>query len=273
MVAQRLATILIGLSLVTVGSAQVPELPPQWFENRSPTTDEQQISFCVDEREPGHVVDAAIAAAIAEALLLQPRLHVVARTPAEEDGWDRLYLDLVDNCSVYLGFKLYSQTYPEWLTTTRPLYQGRFVLVTQNEGWNTLADIPLDVRIGAVQGTMGDIRFLTYNNALPAAQRRPRAPLGEPRLAMQALLDGVVGALIVWEPWWWWLQHEDPELSALHLVEAPLISEPWVDVGALSLADRSFVRSSIDIALAALTSDGTIQEILASFDFPGRVVP
>src|SRR5690606_9539766 len=113
------------------------------FENRAPTLDEQEVSFCVDQREPGHVVDAAIAEAIAGALLLQPRLHAVDRTTAEEDGWDRLYLDLVDNCSLYLGFRLYSNTYPEWLTVTRPFYEGRFVLLTANSEWRRIEDIPL----------------------------------------------------------------------------------------------------------------------------------
>ena len=270
---RRFATSFTVLAILASGMSQVPELPPQWFENRAPTLDDQQVSFCVDQREPGHVVDAAIAEAIAAALLLQPRLHVVTRTVAEEDGWERLYLDLVDNCSFYLGFKLYSDTYPEWLTVTRPMYQGRFVLITARQEWRTLDDIPLDVRIGAVQGTMGDIRFLTYNNSLPSGQRRPRAPVGEPPVAVRALLDGVVGALIVWEPWWWYLSHEDPALAALHVVDAPVISEPWIDVGAVALADRGFVLSSVDNALNALSADGTIAAILSSFDFPGRVDP
>src|SRR5690606_22921972 len=96
----RLVIVMFIAAATLTVVAQVPELPPQWFENRAPTLDEQEVSFCVDQREPGHVVDAAIAEAIARTLLLQPRLHAVNRTTAEEDGWDRLYLDLVDNCSL-----------------------------------------------------------------------------------------------------------------------------------------------------------------------------
>lgn len=267
-----LAVLALVGALADHAAAQAPELPPQWFENRSPTRDEQQVSFCVDQREPGHVVDAAIAEAVAGALLLQPRMHAVTRTTAEEDDWDRLYLDLVDNCSLYLGFRLYSNTYPEWLGVTRPLYEGRFVVVVADPDWTTLDDIPRDVPIGAVQGTMGDVRFLTHNNALPSTQRRPRVPLGEPRFALQALVDGVVGAVIVWEPWWWWLSYENEPIAALHVVEAPIVSEPWIGVGGVLLADRGFIRSSVDAAVAALSADGTIEEILASFAYPGRVV-
>mgnify|MGYP006204446853 CR=1 FL=1 len=83
----------------------------------------------------------------------------------------------------------------------------------------------------------------------------------------------VVGALIVWEPWWWSLRQSRPELADLRVLEAPAVSEPWVGVGGITLADRAFVRSSVDEAVAALSADGTIQAILDEFGFPGRAVP
>lgn len=248
-------------------------LPPEWFPNREPRVDAQAVSFCEDPRNPANEVDRAIAEALASALLVEPRIHVVERQVVVEQEYEGLYIDLIDHCALYLGFKLYSDTYPAWLTLTRAFYESRFVVLTANEEWASLADVPKDATIGAVQGSLGDIRFLTLNNARPAAERWRRAPVGRPERAFDALLDGTVAALIVWEPWWWALRQTRQDLTVLHVLEAPEVSEPWIGVGAITLADRAFVRDNVDQAVAALSADGTIQEILDSFDFPGRAAP
>lgn len=253
--------------------AQAPVLPPSWYPNREPSVDAQRVSFCEDPREPAHEVDRTIAEAVAAALLVEPRIHVVERQVVVEQEYEGLYLDLIDRCAVYLGFKLYANTYPGWLTLTRPYYEARFVVLTPNQEWRSLNDVSRDATIGAVQGSMGDIRFLTLNNARPAAERWRRAPVGRPERAFDALLGGVVDALVVWEPWWWSLRLERPELADLRVLEAPEVSEPWIGVGGITLADRAFVRSNVDEAIAVLAADGTIQQILESFDFPGRAVP
>lgn len=259
-------------SVVWVGSLVVaqPQLPLHWFTERGPASDGNAISFCIDPRDPGHVVDAAIAEAIADALLVDVRLHVVERAPDSENDFDDLYFELVEYCAVYVGFRLYADTYPEWLITTRGFYESRFVLVAADPAWTTLDDVPVDVPIGVVQGTLGDIRFLLANNAQPADRRRPRVPLGEPHLAFDALLAGSVGALLVWEPWWWWLGRQREDIAALHVVEAPSISEPGTGVGAVLLSNRTFIRSSVDEAIGALLEDGTIHAILEEFEYPGR---
>jgi polar amino acid transport system substrate-binding protein len=268
--ARRLTVLLcalLGWTLAGVGSAQAPELPPQWFQRRTPSVDGEAISFCVDTRDPAHPADAAIAEALADALLVAPRLHQVV-TDFPEEEYETLYFELVEHCAAYLGFKTFSETYPEWLTLTRSYYEARFVLVARNPAWRTFTDIPLDVPIGVVQGTQGDIRFLLANNALPTAQRRPRVPLGAPQVALEGLASGRVQALIVWEPWLWSLRATHPELTDVHEVIAPTISEPAVGVGAVLTADRTFVRSVLDEAIAALRADGTIQDILDTLGFP-----
>jgi len=273
----RLARFLLAsaLALSALGSslAQEPVLPPEWFPNRAPSTDAQAISFCEDPREPAHEVDRAIADAITSTLLVEPRVHVVERQVRFEPEYESLYIDLIDHCSVYLGFRLYADTYPGWLALTRPYYEARFVMLTSNPEWRTLEDVPKDVRIGAVQGTMGDIRFIVMNNSLPAAERWPRAPVGRPQEAFDALMNGVVGTLIVWEPWWWYLSQQRPELADLTVIEAPVVSEPWIGVGGITLADREFVRSQVDEAIGVLSGDGTIAGIIEEHGFPARPVP
>lgn len=248
-----------------------PVLPDHWFQERGPAFDGDAISFCVDPRDPGHVVDAAIAEAIADVLLTNVRLHVVAGSQFMQEDYDDLYFELVEHCALYVGFRLYADTYPDWLAVTRGFYTSRFVLLTQEAGWRTLDDIPQNVPIGVVQGTLGDVRFLLANNAQPPAQRRQRLPLGQPGLALDALMAGRVGALLVWEPWWWWLSQERPELAGLHVVDVPFVSDPPTEVGAVLLTDRMAVRIAVDEAIAALTADGTIQGILERFGYPGTV--
>jgi polar amino acid transport system substrate-binding protein len=262
----------LALSLVWgTASAQPPELPPNWFPNRAPSVAGQAIPICIDAREPAHEVDRDIAAAISSALLIEFQVVDVDRVIVVEAEYEDLFVDLVDRCTAYLGFKLYPGTYPEWLTFTRPSYEARFVVLSRTaDGYASLDDLPPSALVGTVQGTLGDVRFLTHNNARTASARFRRIPLGEPRTALAALVDGRVDALVIWEPWWWSLAREDPRLEALRPLEAPVVSEPWIGVGAALLTDRTFARVALDDALRELAADGTIAGILADWGFPGR---
>ena len=266
----RLGSLAVSLLLLLASArAQLPQLPDQWFQNLTPDADGQAISFCVDLKDPGHVVDAAIAEAIAAVLLVDSTMHVVDSIFDNLD-FDPLFFLLSDSCAVHMGFRLYSDTYPEWLAITRSMYEGRFVIVTANPDWRTFSDIPPGAPVGVVQGTQGDVRFILSNGALPAEQRLRRLPVGHPTVAFDALSRGTVQALLVWEPWWWWLSQSRPELAELHVIEAAHISEPYVGVGGVLLAHRDFVRESVDAAVGALIESGTIQEILDGFGYPAR---
>lgn len=256
--------------IFSAARGQVPELPPQWFPERAPSVSGQTIRFCIDEREPGHSVDRAIAEAIAQVLLVKPVLVEVNREVIVETDFEKLYVDLVDRCTVYLGFKLYSEAYPNWLIFTRPFYEARFVVLGRTGSPTRLEDVPAGTRIGTVQGTMGDIRFLTYNNSLPASARWLRLPLGNPPLALAALGEGVVDALVIWEPWWWALRQTEVDFAEFQVIEASVVSEPWIRIGGALLADRTTSQLMIDEALIALYSDGTIAHLLETVGFPGR---
>lgn len=253
-------------------SAQPPELPAGWFPNRAPSVAGQGIPICVDEREPAHEVDAAIAAAIGDALLITIDLIDVDRVVVVETEYDDLYVDLVDRCTAYLGFKLYPGTYPNWLTFTRPFYEARFVLLGRADAPARLDDLPAGAAIGVMQGTLGDVRFLNQNLARAPDARWRRIPLGTPQANLDALVEERVDAVLVWEPWWWALARDDARFAGLRVIDAPVVSEPWIGVGAALTGDRTYARSELDAALAALSTDGTIDAILGGFvGFPGRV--
>lgn len=249
---------------------QWPDLPAQWFPNRTPSTPQAPLTFCYDERIPGWEVDVAIAEELAASLLLEVEFVRVDRRFHSEMEFDLLYVDLVDRCTAYLGFKLFSDSYPEWATLTRPFYEGRFVLVGTEGDAGHLEDLPPGTPIGVTQGTMGDIQFLTYNNELPSDRRWRRLPLGEPRIALQALLDGRVDALIIWEPELYVAARENEEFSNLRVLEAPLISEPWIGVGAMLTVNRTFELTLLDEGLELISTDGTVARILAEYNYPAR---
>jgi polar amino acid transport system substrate-binding protein len=261
----------LGLALAWA-SAQPPELPATWFPNRAPSVAGQGIPLCVDAREPSHEVDAAIAIAIGDALLITIDLIDVDRTVVVETEFEDLYVDLVDRCTAYLGFKLYPGTYPDWLTFTRPFYEARFVLLGRADAPARLDDLPAGTAIGVMQGTLGDVRFINHNRARGSGAQWRRIPLGTPQANLDALVEERVDAVLVWEPWWWALARTDARYAGLQVIDAPVVSDPWIGVGAALTGDRTYARNELDAALAALTDDGSIATILEGFDaFPGRV--
>ena len=96
--------------------------------------------------------------------------------------------------------------------------------------------------------------------------------MGSDELALRALLRGTVGAALVWGPSFWALRQGDAAFAALRTISLKPLAESPVDVGATLLARESFLRSSIDQAIASLTADGTIRTILAAEKFPAAPV-
>jgi polar amino acid transport system substrate-binding protein len=225
------------------------------------------LNYCVDERDPDLPVAKEIGRAVAQALLLQPKEHAIGQNTAGEDI-DNLYRVFLETCDVYLGFKLISDAYPPWLAITRPYYRTSYVLATTDAGWKSLADMPKSNAIGATIGTSADIRLIQYLQALPAEQRWSRFPMGSDELALHALMRGTVSVALVWGPSFWALQKTDPALADLRLISLKPLPESVVGVGATLLANETFLRSSVDDAIASLVADGSIGAILDRNKFP-----
>ena len=257
--------------------------PPAFAQNvscSSPTTGNTggdkkapTLHYCVDARDPDFPVARKIGAAIAGALLLQPKEHVIGGDNTVGEDLDNLYQVFLETCDVALGFKLLpGGTYPEWMTLTRPYYRAFYVLAVTDPGWASLADVPKTVPLGATIGTSADFRLIQYLIALPANQRWSRFPLGTDEATLAALTKGTIGAALVWGPGLWALQKSDPALAKLRLIAPAPLPRTGADVGAALLANESFLRSSVDQAIASLTADGTIASILAGEKFPAEAV-
>jgi polar amino acid transport system substrate-binding protein len=246
-----------------------PFVPDEWKYGRRQAG--STLQYCLDARDPDLPIARKIGEAIAQALLLEPKVHEIGGNTVGEDI-DNLYRVFLESCDVYLGFKLIPDAYPTWLAVTRPYYRTFYIVVTANPQWNSLADMPRDQAIGATIGTSADIRLIQYLQALPADGRWSRFPMGSDELALRALLRDTVGAALVWGPSFWALRQSDPAFAKLRIIASKPLPDSAVDVGATLLARESFLRSNVDQAIASLTADGTIQSILDSEKFPAAPV-
>jgi polar amino acid transport system substrate-binding protein len=260
------ATMFVGWLGASAALAQdTPFVPDQWkFGKRQ---DGAALNYCVDERDPDLPIAREIGRTIAQALLLQPKEHPIGQNTVGED-LDNLYRVFLESCDVFLGFKLISDAYPPWIAISRPYYRASYVLVTKDPAWKALGDMPKSTAIGATIGTSADIRLIQYLQALPADQRWSRFPMGSDELTLQALKRGTVGVALVWGPSFWALQKTDPSLAGLRLISPRPLPETTVGIGAIVLANETFLRKSVDDAIAALTADGTIAAILDRAKFP-----
>ena len=249
--------------------AQPPFVPDDWKfgKRQEPNT----LHYCVDARDPDFPVARKIGAAIASALLLQPKEHVLGENLVTED-LDNLYRVFLETCDIYLGFKLIPDAYPDWLTVSRPYYRVTYVLAVTNPDWKSLADMPRSQAIGATIGTSADLRLIQYLQALPANQRWSRFPMASDEAALRAVLRGTAGAALVWAPGLWALQAREQEFSKLRLIAPTPLPASTADVGAALLSNEPFMRSAVDQAIASLTADGTMEALLKGSKFPATPV-
>lgn len=246
----------------------VPFADGQWNIGRR--LDESQLRYCVDRRDPDWEVAASIADAIAAGLLLEPVRYVVENEIVLEDI-TKLYPIMLKHCDVHMGFKLIPQGYAPWITLTRAYYDAEYVFVSADPALTRLADLPPGRTIGATIGTTAHIRLASYLKALPVEKRWPAYPMSNNEQALDSLLSGSVDVALVWAPSLWGKQHTDPAYAKLHTIDPNPLPPTMLGVGAVVLADQKFLRNAIDEAIVALSADGTLASILASFDFPATV--
>jgi len=261
----HLALVLGLLAAASPAWAQRPTVPDEWrFGKRQ---DPAMLRFCVDQRDPDWTVAQAIGEAIAGALLLQPKVHRIEDALLFEQ-LDDLYIYFLKYCDIYLGFKLIPGTYPDWIALTRPYYRASYGVLVTDPSWTALADMPASRPIGSTVGTSADFGLLGYLQAVDPSRRWPRYPMSTNEAAIAALRSGAVGAALVWMPSIWGLRQADPSIAVLRQVDPRPLPPSTLGVGAAALAEESFVRSSVDSAIAALVADGTIKAILERAKFP-----
>lgn len=270
----------LGFLPTTFAPSQLPAEEPEFYERPfaqeqwtyGRRLDESQLRYCVDPRDPDWEVAAAIADAIAWGLLLEPQRYVVESDLLQPDI-TKVYEILLQHCDIHMGFKLLPEGYDDWVTLTRSYYDSRYVFVTQDPDLQVLSDLAPTRPIGATLGTIAHLRLISYLGALPREDRWPTYPMGTNDRAIDALVDGTVDVALVWAPTLWARQREDLALAELRVIDPDPLPPSVLGVGAILLADETFLRAAIDEAIAALRSDGTISAILEEFEFPATAGP
>jgi polar amino acid transport system substrate-binding protein len=263
------------LFLATIGSASAqPFVVDSWrFGTRESSS---ALTYCIDARDPDWQVAQRIATAVSAALLLQPKEFLIDADVRSADmsgeDMDDLYRVLIEHCDVFFGFKLVADAYPGWLTVTRPYYRSRYAYVTANSAWKKLFDMPFDKAIGATVGTAADLRLSQYLLATTASKRWDKYPMSSDADAIGAVQHGSIGAALVWAPALWAMGQADPAVAKLPVMAPDPLPVSTAEVGAILLMKQSFLRASIDQAIASLSADGTIGKILQDAKFPAEPV-
>ena len=177
------------------------------------------LRYCVDERDPDWPVARKIAAAVAGALLLQPKEYLIGDDPRSTDmsgeDLDDTYRMLIQHCDVFFGFKLVQDAYPGWVTITRPYYRSAYVYVAAETAWKSLGEMPTTRPIATTIGTGADMRLTQYLLAAPADKRWDKYPMSSDEAALQAVIQGAAGAALVWAPALWALRKTDAGIAKL----------------------------------------------------------
>jgi polar amino acid transport system substrate-binding protein len=226
----------------------------------------------VDQRDPDWEVAGQIADAIAAALLLEPKRYLVEKDVNVEDI-TKVYALMLEHCDVHMGFKLIPDGYADWITLSRPYYETQYVFVTADPDLRALGDLAPNRPIAATMGTAAHLRLVSYLTALPRENRWPTYPMGSNELAMESLFNGTADVALVWAPSLWALQRTDPAYAALRVIESTPLPTTTLGVGALLLANETFLRTAVDEAIAALSADGTIAGIIDEYGFPATARP
>lgn len=242
----------------------------QWNIGRS--ENDFQFRYCIDKRDPDWEISKEIAIAIANTLLLEP-VEFVNESQMVVEDITSIYKVFLENCDVYFGFKLLPSAYENWLTITKAYYDSEYVFVSTNPETKRLEDLSNEQPIGAIMGTIAQIRLITYNRALPKEDQYRLIPIGLESQGFEQLLNSKIDALLIWGPSYWARKRSDPAMNDAHLLESEKFLPTTVGVGAILLSDQTFLRASIDLAIENLKRNNVIDQILKQYDFPATIHP
>ena len=176
---------------------------------------------------------------------------------------------------MFFGFKLVPDAYPDWITITRPYYRGAYVYVAADPAWKSLGDMPTTRAIGATIGTSADMRLIAVSAGGSALTNAgTRYPMASDEAALRAVMQAGRRARR-------WSGRRRSGRCGRPMPASPdcrrwrpsPLPVSTADVGAILLRKQTFLRSSLDQAIASLTADGTIAGILKDANFPGAPVP
>lgn len=260
----RAAGLALALGLVaSSGSAQVTDNIDRSLLNTWRLNTGSIVRLCQFAGVPTAVFDRSVGEAVADRLLLDSEYKVLGSgygIGGEYAGED-IYISLVNDCDILLGMGIGPNLYPQEIATTRPYIGFSYVGVTTDPQVNRLSDIASDRRLGARVASYGHTAVQRYIATLPQSRRWQLLPYGDIDLMVQRLVDGTLGAMIIYGPTLAEVMAEQPDLS-LTLFSLQPETSAQMDIGGIMLTTNTYLRVLIDEAIVSLVADGTIEALI-----------
>jgi ABC-type amino acid transport substrate-binding protein len=271
----RVPTLVLGLILGTLTSSAlaqgIPYVPPELHQDLRRLQGDR-ITVCIwPGLSPTVALDRAIAEAIGDVLLVQIEIYEYASSGvlSPDEFSEEIYIQLGAHCDAIAGFILATHGFPEWLIPSRPYLNAPFVLVVRDDApYQSLADVPTGSIIGSQVYTEGDLQLLNYLRAAPEQQRWRRFPYASGEALGRHIAQETLQAGLMWQPSW----RAIADAGGLREASARPLPPTTSGVGFVFRVDNDFVRNAIDVAIAALESEGMLSELAEQYGFV-HVVP
>jgi polar amino acid transport system substrate-binding protein len=226
------------------------------------------LRFCQLESNPTAAVDSRIGEAIAQRLLLNASFAVLGDNYGigGEYAAQDIYVNLVNDCDIILGMGIGAGLYPPEFTTTRPYVGFAYVGVARAGSISNLSEISEAASIGGPVGSYGFTALTRYVATLPSTRRPRLLPYGETNLMLTRLRDETIDAMVIYGPV---LAERLKNSSAQDIATFDLAPQApaTVNIGGLMLSDNTYLRTTVDAAIASMIADGTIETIVADAGF------
>ncbi|MCC6984726.1 MAG: transporter substrate-binding domain-containing protein [Bauldia sp.] len=265
----RLPIVLFGVVASTAGVLAQPvlDIPERFLRNpRNPS--DSSIAFCVNPTSALYEFEKDLAEELAATLLLIPEVFEIAiyqpplrydfRLPLLEQ---EIYWYLLQRCDAFMGFTA-AADYPDYLTVS-PIYLETNSVLAISPRFARLEDIPPDVAVGARILSLAGSSLGAYIRGLPAARQWKLNLYQNHETVMDRLMDGTVGAILIWEPGLAQYLRDHPDAPETRIVRSlPFQVSPTQFVLALR-AENDYLNYQLAQAIEAVVRNGTIDRLMA----------
>jgi polar amino acid transport system substrate-binding protein len=265
-----LPIILFGIVASTAGAFAQPvlDIPERFLRNpRNPS--DSSITFCVNPTSALYEFEKDLAEELAGALLLLPEVFEIAiyqpplrydfRLPLLEQ---EIYWYLLQRCDAFMGFTA-AADYPDYLTLSPVYLETTSVLAVRGSQYARLEDIPADVAVGARILSLAGSSLGAYIRGLPAARQWKFNLYQNHENVMDRLMDGTVGAIMIWEPALGQYLADHPDAPEVHVVrDLPFQVIPTQFVLALR-PENDYLNYQLALGIDAVVANGTVDRLAA----------
>lgn len=271
----------LALSLVAAPAQAQPltDVVPRDLYTDRLLQDGNSISFCYNPDGMMAGFEQELAQAIGSVLLVEPKLVEMTNPRIATNPLDyrlpflkeAIYILLAEKCDVIMGYVL-ATSVPDWLLLTRPYLSTGNVLVTKLDGVTSIDQLPIDQRIGTRSMSVSDNRLQAFIATRPREQRWKRSTLYHNQRILEQLESGQIGAAVIWEPALYFATDGDPEAAGYHILPLPFVDRP-TEIGLATRSNNTYLNSTLGQAISELIADGTLDELVQSFNLGPTSVP